>query len=168
MSKYILLMKTQNVPEGISGEILITGKSVAKGYVGNTKSKAFINFNGKRAYLTGDVGFYKNGKLYCEGRKDNQIKYKGYRIELEDIENNLKKFKYIENVVVLTKENQIGKVINLFAYVILKDDINKDTYEVEKDIKKILPIYMCPKVKIVESFPLNLNGKCDKRRLMEE
>jgi iron complex outermembrane receptor protein len=52
--------------------------------------------------------------------------------------------------------------------VILKDDINKDTYEVEKDIKKILPIYMCPKVKIVESFPLNLNGKCDKRRLMEE
>lgn len=101
-------------------------------------------------------------------KKDNQIKYKGYRIELEDIENNLKKFKYIENVVVLTKENQIGKVINLFAYVILKDDINKDTYEVEKDIKKILPIYMCPKVKIVKSFPLNLNGKCDKRRLMEE
>lgn len=165
---YIVDENSKNVPEGISGEILITGKSVAKGYVGNTKSKAFINFNGKRAYLTGDVGFYKNGKLYCEGRKDNQIKYKGYRIELEDIENNLKKFKYIENVVVLTKENQIGKVINLFAYVILKSNINKDTYEVEKDIKKILPIYMCPKVKIVKSFPLNLNGKCDKRRLMEE
>lgn len=158
----------KNVPEGTSGEILITGKSVAKGYVGNKKSKAFMNFNEKRAYLTGDIGVYKNGKLYCEGRKDNQIKYKGYRIELGDIENNLKEIKYIENAVVLTKENQIGKVTNLFAYVILKDDINKDAYEVEKDIKKILPIYMCPKVKIVESFPLNLNGKCDKRRLMEE
>ena len=118
--------------------------------------------------MTGDIGVCKNGKLYCEGRKDNQIKYKGYRIELGDIENNLKEIKYIENAVVLTKENQIGKLSNLFAYVILKDDINKDAYEVEKDIKKILPIYMCPKVKIVESFPLNLNGKCDKRRLMEE
>lgn len=164
---YIVDENLKNVSEGVSGEILIIGKSVGKGYVGNAKSNAFTKLDGKNAYLTGDIGYYRSGKLYCEGRKDNQIKYKGYRIELGDIENNLKKISYIENAVVLTKENKIGKVTNLFAYVILKDNINKNTYEVEKDIKKILPLYMCPKVKIVEAFPLNLNGKCDKRKLME-
>ena len=50
----------------------------------------------------------------------------------------------------------------------LKDTIDKNIYEIEKDIQKILPQYMCLKVKIVKSFPLNMNGKCDKRKLMEE
>ena len=165
---YIVDENLKNVSEGTSGEILITGKNVAKGYTGNVNSNAFINFNEKRAYLTGDLGFYKNGMLYCEGRKDDQVKYKGYRIELGDIENNLKKMTYIENVVVVAKKNEKGKVINLCAYIILKDTIDKNIYELEKDIQKILPQYMCPKVKIVKSFPLNMNGKCDKRKLMEE
>lgn len=165
---YIVDENLKNVSEGTSGEILITGKNVAKGYTGNVNSNAFINFNEKRAYLTGNLGFYKNGMLYCEGRKDDQVKYKGYRIELGDIENNLKKMTYIENVVVVAKKNEKGKVINLCAYIILKDTIDKNIYEIEKDIQKILPQYMCLKVKIVKSFPLNMNGKCDKRKLMEE
>lgn len=165
---YIVNENLKRMSENETGEILITGKSVAKGYVGNVNKDAFIKYDGKNGYLTGDLGYYKNGKLYYKGRKDNQIKYKGYRIELGDIEKNLQKNTYIENAVVVAKKNDKDKVSSLIAYVILKDNISKTIDEIEKEMKKILPLYMCPKIKIVESFPLNLNGKCDKRKLMEE
>ena len=68
------------------GEILIIGESVANGYLGEVKEQTFIYYNGKRAYLTGDLGYWNNGNLYYKCRKDKQIKYKGYRIEIADIE----------------------------------------------------------------------------------
>ena len=62
------------------GEILIVGESVADGYLGEVQEKTFIEYNGKKAYLTGDLGYWSNGNLYYKCRKDKQIKYKGYRI----------------------------------------------------------------------------------------
>ena len=83
------------VPDGDIGEILITGESVADGYIGEIEKKSFFEYNGEKAYATGDLGYIKNNMLYCKGRKDKQIKFKGYRIELTDIEKNLQELEYI-------------------------------------------------------------------------
>ena len=86
---FIVNEKLNELPDEKKGEILITGESVAKGYLGIPDNKSFLIYRGKRGYLTGDYGFIKDGIIYCIGRKDKQIKYKGYRIELQDIEQNL-------------------------------------------------------------------------------
>lgn len=160
---YIVDEKMQQVEKG---EILITGQSVAKGYVGENK-KAFITYNGENGYLTGDIGYLKNGNLYYQNRKDKQIKYKGYRIELLDIEENLYKLDYLEKVVVVAKKNKENKVIKIIAFVKLKDNIKKTENEIRKEIKEKLPEYMCPHIKIIEKIPLNRNGKIDEKILIQ-
>ena len=161
--------KNRNIlQDGESGEILITGESVAEGYLGNVENNPFIEYNGKKAYLTGDIGHIKNGILYYNGRKDKQIKFKGYRIELTDIENNLQKLNYIDKCVVITNTGKDNKVLNIIAFVTLKENANKTELEIKQDLHKRLPEYMCPKIKIIKRFPINRNGKCDEKRLLKE
>ena len=155
------------LPDNRKGEILITGKSVAQGYLGNVRKNTFIKYNGEDGYLTGDLGFIKDGLLYCSGRKDKQIKYKGYRIELSDIKKNLEHLEYIEKAVVLPKKNEDGKVLNIIAFVKVKTSSN-NTNEIKQDLKQKLPDYMIPKIKIINEFPINNNGKCDEKKLLEE
>ncbi len=165
---YILDKNNNPVADEHIGEILITGESVADGYLGNIQNNSFIQYNGKKAYLTGDLGYIKNGNLYYIARKDKQIKYKGYRIELTDIENNLQALEYIDKAVVIAKTNKENKVLNIIAFVILKENIIKNELDIIKDLQKKIPKYMCPKIKIINSFPLNKNGKCDEKKLLEE
>ena len=163
---FILDENKNEIIDGTEGEILITGESVAKGYV-NIESDSFIQYKGKKAYLTGDIGYIKNNNLYVKGRKDSQIKYKGYRIELKDIEQNIMRLGYIENVKVLPKKNVNGGIISLIAFTIMKTK-NITENEIKKDLVKILPSYMIPKIKILNEFPINSNGKCDEKKLIEE
>lgn len=165
---FILDDDKNELEEGQIGEILITGASVADGYIGEDKKKSFIAFKGEKAYLTGDLGYIENGILYYKARKDKQIKYKGYRIELTDIENNLQEIDYIEKAVVVAKTNKEQKVTNIIAFVKLNKNIEKQPLEIQQELLKKLPNYMCPKIKIIENFPINKNGKCDEKRLMEE
>ena len=165
---YIVDENINELKEEEIGEILIVGESVADGYIGKLSKNSFINYNGKKAYLTGDLGYMKNGILYCKGRKDNQIKFKGYRIELTDIEKNLQDLDYIDNAVAVANTNKEGKVLNIIAFVILRENITETELEIKKDLQKKIPEYMCPKIKIIKEFPLNANGKCDKKRLLEE
>ena len=152
------------VENGKIGEILIMGKSVAKGYT-NKKTDKFRTINGENAYLTGDIGYIKNEMLYVLGRKDSQIKFKGYRIELKDIEQNIMNLGNIEKVKVLPKENELGKIISIIAFIKTK---NKTEFEIKEGLKKKLPSYMMPKIKIIKEFPINKNGKCDEKKLIEE
>lgn len=161
---YIVDENLQELSEGQSGEILITGKSVADGYLGNVANNSFITYKGEKAYLTGDLGYMKNGVLYYKARKDNQIKYKGYRIEISDIEKNLQELEYIEKAVVVAKKGIDAKVTNIFAFVKSREEIKK----IKQDLKAKLPEYMIPKIKKVDSFPMNNNGKCNKKKLLEE
>lgn len=165
---YIVDENINELKEEEIGEILIVGESVADGYIGKLSKNSFINYNGKKAYLTGDLGYMKNGILYCKGRKDNQIKFKGYRIELTDIEKNLQDLDYIDNAVAVANTNKEGKVLNIISFVILRENITETELEIKKDLQKKIPEYMCPKIKIIKEFPLNANGKCDKKRLLEE
>ena len=96
---------------------------------------------------------------------DNQIKFKGYRIELSDIEKNLYDLNYIDKVKVITKLSDKNTVIKLVAFIKLKNEINKNIIEIKKDLEKKLPRYMVPTIRILEEFPLNNNGKTDINKL---
>ena len=128
------------------------------------QNKSFITYKGEKAYLTGDLGYMKNGLVYYKERKDKQIKYKGYRIELSDIENNIQQLKYVEKTVVVAKKDDSGKIISIFAFIKTDETINK----IKQDLKTKLPDYMMPKIKLIDSFPMNSNGKCDEKKLLEE
>ena len=150
------------------GEILISGESVSSGYVDETLNKnRFIIFNNKKAYLTGDLGYLKNNRIYCVGRKDKQIKYKGYRIELLEIENVLDNIDVIEKSIVIPfiKNERVNKII---AFVKLKENYIINETEVRKILENKLPEYMIPIIKIIKEIPLNINGKIDERKLLEE
>lgn len=165
---YIVDENGNKMKDGEIGEILITGESVAEGYVGDAPNNSFLGYNGTKAYLTGDLGYIYNGMLYYKARKDKQIKFKGYRIELTDIEENLQELDYIDKAIVIRNANEADKVLNIIAFVRLKENVTKTELEIMQDLQKKIPEYMCPKIKIIQDFPLNPNGKCDERALLEK
>lgn len=165
---YIVDEKLNKQKDEEVGEILVVGESVADGYLGSITNNSFITYEKKKAYLTGDLGFIKNGILYYVSRCDKQIKFKGYRIELTDIEKNLQELNYIDKAVAIANKNKDGKVLNIIAFVKLKDEVNKTELEIKKELQKKIPEYMCPKIKLINEFPINKNGKCDEKALLEE
>ena len=160
------------------GEIVITGDSVSMGYYKNPEmtEKAFFYLtvgNEKiYAYKTGDVGYLSGGQLYYCGRTDFQIKLNGYRIEIEDIENNFRKLSDIQNAVVIPSIAE-NKITHLNAFVVLKnknaDKTLKTAIGLKKQLKQFIPEYMVPK-KIIfkESLPATANGKIDRKALLSE
>lgn len=154
-------------PAGETGEILIAGDSVALGYLGHADPR-FLRWEGLPAYRTGDLGLLRDGQLYCLGRKDRQIKYKGYRVELGDVERNICRLPGITRAVVLPQRAADGTVRRLFAFVTAEPSADLTPRAVQQRLKTLLPAYMCPAVRIVDCFPLTPNGKCDEKKLMEQ
>ncbi|MCF0134765.1 MAG: D-alanine--poly(phosphoribitol) ligase subunit DltA [Blautia sp.] len=160
----------QELPEGKKGEVIIAGNTVSPGYYGQPAltEKAFFEIDGMRAYRTGDRGYLENGQLFYCGRIDLQIKYHGYRIELEDIENNIRKLPYIEHVVVLPRERG-GKVSSLMAYVVEKSIVEDEKTEndrLKQELLSFLPEYMVPKKFVfLDTMPMTANGKADRKKL---
>ena len=148
------------------GEIVIVGNSVGKGYL-NINTDSFFYYNGKYAYKTGDIGYIKEGMLYFGARKDSQIKYLGHRIELEDITNNILNVDDVENVITFTKKNEEKVVTKIISCVKLKQESKAGAKEITKVLREKLPNYMIPKIKIVDEFMLNANGKIDKKYMEE-
>ena len=165
-----------NPDEEGKGEIVITGNTVAKGYFKNdaiTNEKFGLGeVDGKeeRSYLTGDLGYFKDGMLFCEGRIDFQVKLHGHRIELEDIDNNLLKNKKIRQAATVPSYEE-GKVKSLVSFVIYNQEIEKRfevTKQIKQELKKLVPEYMIPKkIVFLDEMPLNNNGKIDKKKLKE-
>lgn len=150
--------------EIIDNEIVLKGKSVFGGYLGIKSDKCFCE-NGVNCFKTGDNGYIENGKLYCCGRRDRQIKYMGYRIELEDIENNLSKIDGVESCAVIAKLNSDSVVRKITAFVVPSDTSVSDEL-IKNRLKALLPEYMIPKtIKILEELPINQNGKIDRKAL---
>ncbi|MFR3072499.1 MAG: AMP-binding enzyme, partial [Paeniclostridium sp.] len=131
-----------------------------------------INGVKHRAYKTGDMGYMLGGNIYYCGRKDFQIKLNGFRIEIEDIENNLRKVDNVKNAIVLpVYKNE--KIAYLKGIVELKEDNElgniKNGMIIKKELGKYIPSYMIPRnIKIIDEFPTNINGKIDRKKLMEE
>jgi D-alanine--poly(phosphoribitol) ligase subunit 1 len=158
---------------GERGEIVIAGPNVSAGYIHrpDLTARAFYQIKNMRAYRTGDLGHYRDGLLFFDGRIDFQIKLHGYRIEIGDIENNLHALPNVRDAVVIPVMKN-NKADHLAAFVILKEQMSKSDFEITRALKHELsgrlPDYMIPRKFIfVEQFPMTNNGKADRRKLSE-
>lgn len=152
-------------------EIVIIGDNVSLGYVNRpdlNQQKFFIS-NGKRAFRTGDLGYFLDGMLFCKGRNDDQIKLHGYRIELNEITAKLNEIDFIfqAETIALRRNDEVKKIVSLVQLDISKtQDLTDFKKEIISHLSKNLPQYMIPSdFKLVEIIPLNQNGKSDKKEL---
>ena len=166
---YVLDKKMNICPIEMPGEIYISGDGVGKGYINKeelTKNSYIENKFNKNSllYKTGDVGIYeKDGTLSCLGRIDNQVKIRGQRIELEEIERAILKIQGIKNCVVVKKQDEKGHEF-LCAYYTKESKIEKQ--EIRKILQKTLTNYMIPQYFIdLEKLPYTPNGKIDRKQL---
>ena len=159
------------LPDGEAGELLLIGPAVSPGYFQrpDLNKQAFFSHGISRGYHTGDMCYMDSGLIYYVGRLDGQVKLNGFRIELEDIENNLDCIENIARAAVLPVF-QDGKVVALTAFLMLEAPDGMSALQRSRKIKaalaEVLPSYMLPrKFVVVDSFPLNTNGKIDKKAL---
>ncbi|MGG1878421.1 amino acid adenylation domain-containing protein, partial [Paenibacillus cisolokensis] len=170
----ILDSHQQLVPVGVKGELCISGAGVARGYLNRPELNAekFIANPyraGERMYRTGDLArWLPNGDVEYLGRIDEQVKIRGYRIELGEIESALRKQLDIKDAAVLAREDASGEKY-LCAYVVLEK--HADAYDPatsRNELRKELPEFMIPPyITVLEQFPVNQNGKLDRRALPE-
>lgn len=162
------------VPEGGLGELCLLGPNVGKGYYNDPDRTATVfvqnPYNDKFQeimYKTGDLVWLDlaDGKLYIRGRKDNQIKHMGYRIELEEIEAALHCLEYVLEAAIL--HSNVQEFSRIIAVVVCRDEI--DDERIRQDLRQIIPDYMIPSVYYREEMlPKNPNGKVDRRRLAKK
>ena len=163
----------ERVSEGERGEIVIAGPNVSPGYLGrdDLTAKAFFEYDDAPAYRTGDWGRERETQIFFEGRMDSQVKVNGYRIELGDLEANLRALPEIADAVVLPVEKQ-GRIDALAAIVVLAvEKTGSDfafTAQLKSRLGERLPAYMIPrKFLYLDAFPMTANGKADRRKLAE-
>ncbi len=161
-----ILDKNGNLcPNGILGELYISGDGLAMGYYNQhelTQEKFTNNFLDKRRlYQTGDLAKkLTDGNIEYLGRIDDQVKIRGYRIELGEIENALKTMNLISEVAVIDQTVYDNKV--LCAYYISEDVLSNSI--IQEHLKEALPAYMVPDFFVrIEKIPLTPNGKVDKK-----
>ena len=151
----------------IEGELCLAGKQVTPGYWKNPEenTKKFININRRRFYRTGDMCFYgEDDNLMFTSRKDFQIKINGFRVETGEIENQYASISGGRFSVVMPYKDDNG---NLSLSIIIEGD-EYDYKQHRTELSKILPFYELPsKWLFVDSFPLNNNGKIDRKKLKE-
>ncbi|EOP55752.1 amino acid adenylation domain-containing protein [Bacillus cereus VD136] len=153
---------------GVPGELYIGGPGLAQGYLNNHKmsEEKFVidkDVNGERFYKTGDLVKWDNeGNLIYLGRIDKQVKLNGFRIELEEIENRLKKLNNIQNATILLRND--NGFDYLCAYLIQDEEINEE--EIKNFLRDELPEYMIPQYFIrLKELPVTVNGKVNFKEL---
>ena len=159
---YVVDKDNKVLPDGETGELVISGLGVGRGYVNlpEKTAAAFIDLNGERAYKTGDLAkITSDDEIEFFGRIDNQIKLRGLRIELGEIEEVINSFEGIITSITVPVENKY-----LCCYFMA--DCKIDAEELSAYAKESLAHYMVPDVFIqMEKMPLTQNGKIDKQAL---
>jgi len=168
---YMVDKYLQPVPVGVTGEMLIGGAGVARGYHNrpDLTAEKFIPdpfCDTGRVYKTGDLVRYRpDGNIEFSGRVDNQVKIRGFRVEPEEIEAVIAKHPSVESTMVISWENR-RKEKFLAAYIVPEQDKAHSPDELRSFIKERLPDYMIPATFVLlESLPLLSNGKVDRRAL---
>jgi len=167
---YILDGELQPVPIGVAGELHVGGAGLARGYLNRPDLTAekfipnpFRSEAGARLYRTGDLARYlPDGNIEFLGRIDDQVKIRGYRIELGEIECVLRQHPTVCETVVLAREDNPGEK-RLVGYVVGAD---AKVDELRSYLKQKIPAYMVPSIFVcLDAFPLNPNGKVDRKAL---
>lgn len=141
-----------------TGEILIGGKCVSKGYY-NEDSEKFISINGERYYKSGDYGYIKDGVLYYIGRKDSQYKVNGIRIELNEVVSIAKQVIGVSSVY--------AEVFNGVIYIYLSNKCGIDKKNIEEELSARISRNISVRLVLVDRFITTVNGKFDFRAMRE-
>jgi tyrocidine synthetase III len=170
---FILDVHGYPVPVGVFGELYVLGSSEILGYFNNealSRQKLVsiphltAESDGKKWYRSGDLGrWLLDGNIQLKGRKDLQVKVRGFRVEPGDIESELLAISQVSACVVVVKEDQKEQKY-LAAYVVYEDI---DILTIKQIITKRLPKYMIPRLIPMEKLPLMPNGKVDRALLPE-
>src|SRR5882724_5720312 len=159
------------LPANERGEIIITGPNVSPGYAGRSDltARAFFEYCGQRAYKTGDLGCFRDGLLFFEGRIDEQIKLSGYRIELGDVEANLRALPTVRDAVVVpVKKSGAAQSLTAFVTLLARNETSdfKLAHNLRSQLGERLPVYMLPrKFVFLDALPITANGKVDRAAL---
>jgi acyl-coenzyme A synthetase/AMP-(fatty) acid ligase len=157
---------------GERGEILITGPQVSPGYfeAAELTARAFLDWRGGWAYRTGDLGREEAGFLFFDGRRDDQIKLNGHRIELGDIEANLVALPGVLAAAVVVVR-RAGGSDSLTGFAVLDGSETRSGDPgpaLKQALAARLPSYMVPRrVRVLERLPMTPNGKVDRKALVE-
>jgi|TARA_B100001964_G_scaffold213135_1_gene249795 D-alanine--poly(phosphoribitol) ligase subunit 1 len=154
----IQLQKKKHSLNENEGEILISGIQLADGYFENKKDigKFFFHKN-RKLYRTGDYAIKRKGEIYFKNRIDSQVKIKGHRIELDEIDYSLREIGYKNVSTVVAKSNIITFITNT-------KKIN--SCKINKKLSYSLPEYMLPSYFVrIKHLPINANGKINKKQL---
>ena len=172
---YILDNEFRRVPIGAVGELYISGYQVADGYLNHVKEtrESFLNnpftndpdYN--TMYRTGDiVRILPDGTLGIVGRRDSQVKIRGNRVELSEVEAVIREIDYVEDTTVQINKNSSN--YELIAYVVVSEEIYNLKESICSYVSERKPDYMVPSYVIkLDNIPLNVNGKVDKKALPE-
>jgi len=171
---YVLDERLRPVPVGVPGELCIGGDGIARGYLHGPELTAerfvpdpFSATPGGRLYRSGDlVRWRADGTLEFLGRLDHQIKIRGFRVELGEIETALGQHSGVHDTVVVARQAGSGDT-RLVAYVVPADpEAPPSTADLRAYLRGLLPEYMIPGTfMIIEAMPLSPNGKVDRRVL---
>ena len=158
---------TKLSPIGEVGEIYVTGTCVGNGYLNNSELTNKHFDLKEKIFRTGDLAKINfDGSLIFIGRNDNQIKHRGYRIDLGEIENTLKTYPFLSNAFIIQSLDSNNNSI-LIAYITSNISLF-DESKLRKFLSFNLPYYMIPNRFVrVDSFPLTPNGKIDRKLLVE-
>ena len=170
---YILDTHREPVPLGVPGEVFIGGPGVARGYVGNPQlsqerfvPNPFATEPGERLYKTGDrARFLANGGIEFLGRFDRQVKIRGHRVELEEVEAVIERLPDVKAAVVELR-GDTTETRQLIAYVVDAERDRPPPTDLWNRLRPLLPEYMLPATILwLRSLPLNSNGKIDRSAL---
>ncbi len=172
VSLYVLNEYQQLTPLGVPGELCVGGLGVSRGYLNQpelTAEKFIVNpfsqSSDDKIYRTGDsVKWNAQGQLEFIGRIDNQIKIRGHRVELGEIESAVNSYVGVkQSTVVFDVDNEI-----LNAYLVVDDAVAVDLNDLRSELNSQLPNYMIPSGFVcLDALPLNTHGKIDKKSLLE-
>ena len=159
---YIVDEQLNELPQGEVGELLICGRGVGRGYRGLPEKTAasFVTFRGMRGYRTGDQALIdENGEIEFHGRKDNQVKLRGLRIELGEVEEALSRHPAVKQCAALAVDNRY-----LVAYYSLNEPVTRE--ELKDFVKQSLAHYMVPDIFMpMDELPMTANRKIDRKAL---
>lgn len=165
MKLYVVNRKNKLLPVGVSGELIICGAGVGRGYVKlpDKNRKSFFRLRGLPAYHSGDlVKWNRKGEIVFQGRLDNQVKLRGLRVELDEVEGAINTFDGVKTSKVIVRSN--GSEEYLAGYFTAEKEI--DLAMLTEHLRSKLTHYMVPNALMqLEKMPLTVNGKIDKKQL---
>ena len=165
-SLYVLNDDLKFAGQGEKGELFIAGNQVVEGYFNQPEKTSEVFFDdillkGGRMYKTGDfVRWNEEGNLEFLGRKDNQVKIRGHRIELEEVEKVFNDLEYVQGAIITPSKDYNS----LRAFVVLCKEVSPE--QIKIDISKFLSEVSVPsQIDVIDEFPKTQNGKIDRKRL---